>query len=822
MYGKYELRGAVAEIAYLDFDLEIERAAQGYRIEVNSPAGQTTSAFTLPFSDLELENFLLRMGQQRRGVRRAGSPEVETARAFGARLFDALFAGEARACLRSSLDEATGQGKGLRIRLRLNDAPELADIPWEYLYNPALNRFLALSATTPLVRYLELPARIQPLAVTPPLRVLVMIASPRDQAPLDVEREWALLRQALADLEARGLVQIERLDQPALPALQRWLRRGSYHILHFIGHGGFDARTDDGVLVLEDEDRNGYRIGGQDLGMLLHDHRSLRLVVLNACEGARASRSDPFAGTAQSLVQQGLPAVIAMQFAVSDEAAIDLSREFYGALADGYPVDAALAEARKAIFAAGSGAEWGTPVLYLRAPDGRIFDVAPGVARSIDGEQPHTLVAQADESPVSAKAPAQLVPNLRTSIQMRLATLGCQANLLVQIAALVLVVTTGWFFSSFLRDNGTSAQPTSQPALTALPAETEEPAPTRTPAAATSTTSRSTSTPAPPAATSPPTATSVPSPTPETYAGWGQRASIAIGKVINTVAFSPDGALLALASSDDALVRLRSGADGAALADGELTSGGPGNDRVTSLAFAPDGTLLATANGDGSIQLWDVAERRAVRLMIDYDDRERRAVQSVAFSHDGRLLAAGYDDTAVRLWRVIDGTLLLKLTGHSSPVWGVAFSPDDALLASVATSDPAVRLWRVADGTVAGQLEGHTAGVLSVAFAPSGTVLASGANDATVRLWDVADGRLLHTLVGHPLGVGSLAFAPDGATLATAAGDGNARLWDVAGGTLLRAFEGHTSWVSSVAFAPDGKLLASGSADGTLRLWGPP
>jgi outer membrane protein assembly factor BamD (BamD/ComL family) len=102
----------------------------------------------------------------------------------------------------------------------------------------------------------------------------------------------------------------------------------------------------------------------------------MRLAILNACEGGRASRNDPFAGTAQSLVQQGLPAVIAMQFEISDQAAITFTREFYAALADGYPVDAALTEARLAIFAANdSGLEWGTPVLYMRAPDGRIFDL---------------------------------------------------------------------------------------------------------------------------------------------------------------------------------------------------------------------------------------------------------------------------------------------------------------------------------------------------------------------------------------------------------------------------------------------------------------
>jgi len=367
----------MAEISYLDFDLLIEPFGKKYRARVlNSPAGQATTDFRLPLSDLELDNFLLLVGRTSGGVRRIDSLEWEATKTFGGRLFDAVFTVEVRACLRSSLDEASRQGLGLRIRLRLTDVPELADLPWEYLYNSATKHFLTLSAETPLVRYLDLPERIQPLAVKPPLRVLAMISSPSDYPQLDVEQEWTNLKNALGDLEQRSLVVLERLEEATLAALQRRLRQAEYHIFHFIGHGGFDQQVRDGVLVLEDEAKQGRQVSGQYLGTLLHDHRPLRLVILNACEGARTSRTDPFAGTAQSLVQQGIPAVIAMQFAITDEAAITFSHEFYCAVADGYPVDAALAEARKAIFAQGNDVEWGTPVLYMRSPDGRIFDIA--------------------------------------------------------------------------------------------------------------------------------------------------------------------------------------------------------------------------------------------------------------------------------------------------------------------------------------------------------------------------------------------------------------------------------------------------------------
>jgi CHAT domain-containing protein len=260
----------------------------------------------------------------------------------------------------------------------------LANLPWEYLYNSKQRKFVSLSTETPIVRYVELPERIKPFAVTPPLRVLVMISSPTDYPQLNVEQEWTKLKEAVAALETRGSIILERLSEATLGSLQRRLRRGEYHIFHFIGHGAFEEN--DGVLILERPDKRGCSVSGGDLGTLLHDHRSLRMSVLNACEGARSSRTDPFSGVAQSLVLQGIPAVIAMQFEISDQAAISLAHEFYGAVADGYPVDAALAEARKAVFAEGNAVEWGTPVLYLRAPDGRIFDIPASARREVAPE----------------------------------------------------------------------------------------------------------------------------------------------------------------------------------------------------------------------------------------------------------------------------------------------------------------------------------------------------------------------------------------------------------------------------------------------------
>jgi CHAT domain len=366
--------------SYENFDVLLEPSGEGvYQVRVvHAPAGEGGRVeFTVPFAPLELENFLLRIGRPRRPVRSVDAPETRAIKDFGGQLYQALFHDDLRVSLERSLSEADAKGAGLRLRLRLSDTPELAELPWEFLYDRTRNRFVCLSDRTPLVRFLlEVPDPPRPLSVSPPLHVLVMISSPRDPrfAPLDVEQEWSKLQRALDRLEQAGLVRLERLEAATLAALRQGLRRDDWHVFHFIGHGGFDAQAQDGVLVLEDP-AGSQLVTAQELGVPLHNHDPLRLVVLNSCEGARSDPADPFAGVAQTLIQQGIPAVVAMQFEITDLAAIAFTGELYAAVADGYPLDAALSEARQAIYTDVNKIEWATPVLYLRAPDGRIFDV---------------------------------------------------------------------------------------------------------------------------------------------------------------------------------------------------------------------------------------------------------------------------------------------------------------------------------------------------------------------------------------------------------------------------------------------------------------
>ncbi len=145
-------------------------------------------------------------------------------------------------------------------------------LPWQYLYDDP--NFLAISAWTPVVRYLDLPRPRRPLEVESPLRVLAMVSSPTDAVALDVEREKANLEQALEQLVRAGAIELHWLEQATLTALLRELRREDFHIFHYIGHGAYDAGADDGLLLLEDEEERGRAVSGsqaRDDPARLHD-----------------------------------------------------------------------------------------------------------------------------------------------------------------------------------------------------------------------------------------------------------------------------------------------------------------------------------------------------------------------------------------------------------------------------------------------------------------------------------------------------------------------------------------------------------------------
>ena len=203
--------------------------------------------------------------------------------------------------------------------------------------------------------------------------MLVVISSPTDLPPLEVEREWSLLQAELDPLVRSGRLELERLPLASLEDVRETLMTRDFHIFHYIGHGGVDDDTGEGQLAFTGPDGTSRRVTGSQLGVML-SNAPIRLAVLNSCEGGRVSDVDPYASTAIALVEQGIPAVVAMQFQITDAAATAFSRTLYDSVTAGRPVDLAVTLARQAVLAASEG-EWATPVLYLRAVDGVLFDL---------------------------------------------------------------------------------------------------------------------------------------------------------------------------------------------------------------------------------------------------------------------------------------------------------------------------------------------------------------------------------------------------------------------------------------------------------------
>ncbi|MBX9256045.1 hypothetical protein H1Q63_19255 [Desmonostoc muscorum CCALA 125] len=235
---------------------------------------------------------------------------------------------------------------------------------------------------------------------------------------------------------------------------------------------------------------------------------------------------------------------------------------------------------------------------------------------------------------------------------------------------------------------------------------------------------------------------------------------------------------------------------------------------IHSVAFSPDGKLLATGDSYGGLCLYQVADGKQLLVCTGHKDW----LWDVAFSPNGNTLASSSKDQTIKLWDVNTGYCLATLQGHSGGIWSVAFNPEGNILAS-ASEDQTVKLWDISTGQCLKTLEGNNSRVSSITFTPDGQTLASGCHDRTVKLWDINTGQCLKTLQGHNGGIWSVSFSPDGLTLASGSHDRTVKLWDITTGECLKTLEEHTDCVYSVFFSPDGNTLASSSDDKTVKLW---
>jgi TIR domain len=389
----------------LDFDLVVAQHPWGGRTArvLDSPVGGTRP---VPIADLPVDRFLLAS---------VGTPLDEAdARELGIRLFDAVVRDEVRSAFTASRELAERYRTALRVRLRLPSTGDLAELPWEYLYDGVDQGFLALSPSTPVVRYVPAPSPLPPVPLVSPLRVLALTTSPGARPSVDGEVQWQWLEGILAVLQWSGAVRLERASIDAPDGVRPRLGAEPYHVVH-VADGGWD---------------------GAALGTLLRDHPTVRLVVLDV--GRRRDRPPHWSRVARALTERGIPGVVAIGPGMTADGAAALFRSLYSVVAEGAPLDAAVTEARLAVRRETGLAEWGAAGLYLSAPDGRLFGASSEWPSAVPRRSPTRgweTGGTAEQSPAEPPLadPSPLVDeDVRFSVyRPRVMTAGSWSSLLV-------------------------------------------------------------------------------------------------------------------------------------------------------------------------------------------------------------------------------------------------------------------------------------------------------------------------------------------------------------------------------------------------------
>ena len=278
------------------------------------------------------------------------------------------------------------------------------------------------------------------------------------------------------------------------------------------------------------------------------------------------------------------------------------------------------------------------------------------------------------------------------------------------------------------------------------------------------------------------------------------------GSSVHTVAFSPVDTSLVVSAGEGGIIKLWN------LRDNIVTTFRGHTAAINSVAFSPNGDLLASGGDDWTFRLWDVLGGQHIATLHHITDRTKSQVKAVAFSPDGELLATA--GKHVKLWRISDQTEIATLQ-HDGYVWALAFSRDGKLLAA-GDEEGTVKIWDVQKRRAIARLTGDTNSVYSVTFSPDSRILASAGYQGRIKLWNVANQELLGTLK-NPGTAFTVDFSIDGKALAST-GHKTVSLWSVESGEKIVSLTGHTDWVRAAAFSPDGVTLASGGDDGTVRI----
>ncbi len=299
-------------------------------------------------------------------------PEPEELRELGEWLFACLFPGETRRLY----DQMSNTRDGRRLDILLTSMiPWIADLPWEFAFDPVRGTFLATEDIN-FVRNVVTAVPAEEIVEHPAaLRILVVAAQPVGWGPISLAEEIELVSRGFRPLEEQGLVEFEVLCRITPTELHQTLhlsqlRGRRFDVLHFIGHGEFDKQRKTGCLIFEDGRGASARVDTDSLRQIAC-RRGIRILFLNACETGTGEPVDfNNRGVAQGLVAGGVPVVVGNQYKVLDRSATVFAQHFYWALAQGASVGDAAREARVAVSYSISGEmiDWAVPVVFAQNP----------------------------------------------------------------------------------------------------------------------------------------------------------------------------------------------------------------------------------------------------------------------------------------------------------------------------------------------------------------------------------------------------------------------------------------------------------------------